>query len=279
MKKILCLILMIFTFLIFNDNLEYLKIQEQTNDNNKTKLSNVVNSLGNYYDKEVLDFEPVYNKYNLATTLKPGDIIFEWAGGAGVTHHIAVVESIQYSTIYKVHYVRVIEAVSTGVHYGILDDYRFDEKIDTVLRYENLTNDQWNLIKYFLEQQLGKTYLINPEINGNINQEVWYCSQLCWAAYKYSGITLTGVNSIPLPIDFKESPALSTIELSSHSHSYVSYNYNYTQHYKKCDYCSSGYHENHLFINGISNKRCAVCNYTINNDGSIILKKFNKYDI
>lgn len=118
----------------------------------EVKSSNKL-GLEKYSNVSKLNFMPVYNKYNLCKEIKKGDIIFEAAGGAGITHHIAVVEDVVYSNEYDVKYIKIIEAIKPNVCYGIIDDYRFDAAGGKILRYKNgLTEDQIGKILYFLHK-------------------------------------------------------------------------------------------------------------------------------
>ncbi|MBR6364571.1 MAG: hypothetical protein IKS10_00520 [Lachnospiraceae bacterium] len=143
-----------------------------------------------------------YDRYKLLKTVKVGDIVYEAAGFYGLTGHIAAVHKIivhpiyiyhgeSFAGSYTVRQIQVIEAVSEGVCYGILDDTRCDDMRVSVLRSNELTSSKWSLIRLFLEKQLGKPY--NFDLGrkcGSINRPYWYCSELVWAAFYFAGIDI-----------------------------------------------------------------------------------------
>ncbi len=143
-----------------------------------------------------------YNRYKLVQRLKVGDIVYEAEGFHGLTGHIAVVHKFivhskyiyhgdSYAGSYSVTQIQVIEAISEGVCFGLLDDVRCDEMKVTILRTSQLTESKWKKSRDFLEKQLGKPY--NFELGrkvGSINRPYWYCSELAWAAFYYVGIDI-----------------------------------------------------------------------------------------
>lgn len=131
--------------------------------------------------------EATYKKYKLTKTLQQGDIIYEANGGGRVTGHIAIVEGI-YKDNGK-EYVRIIEAVQSGVKRGILDDKRYDEKRAYVYRV-NTSNANKIAAVAFCKSQLGKNYKLDLRKDTSKNEPDWYCSELVWAAYKSVGVDL-----------------------------------------------------------------------------------------
>lgn len=145
-----------------------------------------------------------YNKYGLKARVKVGDIVYEAAGGWGLTGHIAVIHSIQTNYIYgegRVEsWINVIEAIDKGVCYGLLDDKRCDDKGVTILRVSNLSSDGWNKVRKFLEAQLDKPYsLVVGRRNSSISSKSWYCSELAWAAFKYAGYEIERSETLQQP--------------------------------------------------------------------------------
>ena len=141
-----------------------------------------------------------YDRYLLLRCVENGDIIYESEGGGGLTGHIAVVHKFITHTIYNysttgprvVTEIQLIEAIDKGVCYGLLDDKRCDDKGVSILRSKQLTSAKWSSIRYFLEKQIGKDYLLVLfRKNTSINSKTWYCSELVWAAYMYAGIDIS----------------------------------------------------------------------------------------
>lgn len=133
-----------------------------------------------------------YSKYNLLSVVKKGDIIYEAAGGFGITGHIAIVEGI-YRRSANSQYVRLIEAISNdygGVVRSILDDTRADEKKVTILRVKGATSSKINSAVSFCVGELGSSYAIDFAKDTSSSEKDWYCSELVWAAYKNQGIDL-----------------------------------------------------------------------------------------
>ena len=146
-----------------------------------------------------------YSKYNLLSVVKKGDLLYEKRGGfAGVLGHIAIVEGVFWSVQYSQFYIRLVEAVSTGVCRGVFDENRLAVKGDIILRPKNATDKQINDAVAFAIQQLGKPYLPHPGQNASASAAHWYCSELAWAAYFNTGLDLdypnTAVEVLPLHI-------------------------------------------------------------------------------
>lgn len=163
-----------------------------------------------------------YDEYNLLSVVKAGDIVYEANGGFGITGHIAYVEGIycmpepgNYTNPKMYYNIRIIEAISEGVCYGILDDTRCDDKDVTILRYSSLTKNMRTKITYFIKQQIGKPYNLDlGQKDTSIDEEDWYCSELVWAGYKYIGIDIekSGISEPGVtPRDIKNSGCLVTV--------------------------------------------------------------------
>lgn len=129
-------------------------------------------------------------KYNLLTTVKKGDILYEKVGGFGITGHVAIVEGIFTDSKTKRKYVRIIEAIDKGVKRGILDDTRMKEKKVTVLRVKKAKASQINKAVNFCIKQLNKKYSLDFKHDTKSSEKDWYCSELVWAAYKNQGINI-----------------------------------------------------------------------------------------
>jgi len=156
-----------------------------------TTYSSSSSSSSWYYNTgSSLPQKPKYTKYGLTDKLKTGDIVYEAAGGFGITGHIAVVEGKYYNSTYSTYYIRLIEAISIGVCRGILDDQRMNEKQATIYRVSEATSAQRSSASYFMETQLGKPWGLNANKGYNSDRKAWYCSELAWAAYKRQGIDI-----------------------------------------------------------------------------------------
>ena len=69
-----------------------------------------------------------------------------------------------------------------------------------ILRVSNLSSDGWNKVKKFLEAQLGKTYsIVVGRRNSSISSKSWYCSELAWAAFKYTGYEIERSETLQQP--------------------------------------------------------------------------------
>lgn len=145
-----------------------------------------------------------YNKYNILSTVKKGDIIEETEGlVAQVTGHIAVVQGKYWDSTYGQYYIRTIEAGIHGVVYGVLDDTRYDDRGVSVYYVTSATSTQKNDAVTFCKNQIGKPYWLAIPVltrcNYSSSATNWYCSELVWAAYYNQGINLNG-SSIPMNI-------------------------------------------------------------------------------
>ena len=164
---------------------------------------------GKWYDNigdssPKLNHAASYDKYNILSTVKKGDIIEETEGlVAQVTGHIAIVQGKYWDSTYSQYYIRTIEAGINGVVYGVLDDERYDDRGVSVYYVTSATSTQKTDAVTFCKNQLGKPYwLAIPALtrcNYSSSATNWYCSELVWAAYYNQGINLNG-SSIPMNI-------------------------------------------------------------------------------
>lgn len=136
-------------------------------------------------------------KYNLVGKAIKGDIVYESAGGFNITGHTAMVAGTYYSSTYSQYYVRAIEAVASGVCYGILCDERFESQKSYLDRPKSgSASDMANAVN-FAVSQIGKPYDIELSTsNLSKTRPNWYCSLLVYAAYKNQGITLCNCAAI-----------------------------------------------------------------------------------
>ncbi len=132
-----------------------------------------------------------YDKYDMLNTVQVGDIIYENNGNMGITGHIAIVEEIKINPVTNEQYITVIEAVSnSGVVRNVIDDDRYDNSDDTVLRVKGATQEQKEGAVDFAVQCLDAGYKIDFAKDTSVNEKDWYCSELAWAAYKSQGIDI-----------------------------------------------------------------------------------------
>ena len=141
---------------------------------------------------------PNYDTYGLLDMgLRKGDIIYEGNGGNTFTGHTAMVDDIVTEThLIKgkkktFTYVRLIDAMTDGVVYSVLDDTRAEKQNSVVLRPKEVTAQQMRQAFSFVKSQLGKPYNLNiGNRNASRNRKDWYCSVLLWAAYKDIGLDI-----------------------------------------------------------------------------------------
>lgn len=126
-----------------------------------------------------------YSKYGMLDRLQKGDIVYEANGGFGFTAHTAVVEGKFYSSTYNQYYIRVIEAIQSGVCRGVLCDTRFSQQQGVVYRTYAAAVTVDNAMS-FVVSQIGKPYSINTTRGISASRANWYCSLLAFAAY-YNG--------------------------------------------------------------------------------------------
>jgi uncharacterized protein YycO len=173
---------------------------------------------GYYYDTGTsCPSQAKYSKYNLLSTVKKGDIIYEAAGFFYIAGHIAVVEGV-YSRPGGGQYIRVIEAIDSGVKRSILDDTRIDDRDGYVLRVKNATTTQKNNAVSFCVGEIGSSYSLDFAHDTSSSETDWYCSELAWAAYKNQGIDIetTGWLNEPgiTPRDIYRSNKVNTISIN-----------------------------------------------------------------
>lgn len=169
---------------------------ENTNDDYIGNYVTLSSSSGSnrawYYDVGTkLPQKPKYGKFNFSS-IWAGDILYEDAGFGGLTVHIAIIEGNFYDTGYNVDYWRIIESVMPGgVCRGVLDDDRFVDRKGHLLYVPSSTPANREMALYFVKQQLGKPYALQPFTKPtSINHPRWQCSTLVWAGYMYAGIDI-----------------------------------------------------------------------------------------
>ena len=139
-----------------------------------------------------------YSSSDLLTFVKPGDLIYEAQGAAGITGHSAIVEGIFFDATYNQYYIRIIEAIPTGVKRGLMTPTRFVEKEVSIFRLTNASSTQINAAISFFINQLGKPYAISTTKNASPDNPNWYCSELLWASYYWQGIYLDDNDNTPV---------------------------------------------------------------------------------
>lgn len=135
-----------------------------------------------------------YSTYNLLSTVKKGDIIYETTGDlAPIAGHASIVEGVFWSSTYNQFYIRVIESIGAGVRRGVFDEQRLTDKSGTILRVSSATEEQRDRAVSFCIGQLGKDYSLHTPKHSSPSSSSWYCSELVWAAYKNQGIELHNI--------------------------------------------------------------------------------------
>lgn len=185
------------TVTVTNDELaEYSNLDKTS----RTVSGSSIDDKWYYNTGESLPRRPDYTRYNLLNSVEMGDIIYEKNGFGGLTGHIAIVEGIQYDSSKNMKYVRIVEAIKSGVCRSVLDDDRVDWKDAYVYRVKDSSFDQQMAAVNFCIGQIGKKYKLDLTNRGiDENQKSWYCSRLVWAAYKNQGIDIETTGSINEP--------------------------------------------------------------------------------
>lgn len=145
---------------------------------------------------------PYYSdSFNYKNLIMNGDIVYETITAFNNIGHTGIISNINKERSGNCFYVETIEAVDTCVQFAYLDDDRIIRYGIKILRV-NTGFDISNVL-YFLNQQIGKEYLLVPlRANTSINSLSWYCSELIFAAYYYDGVDLRyidGVINSPVP--------------------------------------------------------------------------------
>lgn len=136
--------------------------------------------------------EPDYDGYDTQTfdysTLQVGDIVHESETAFFDTGHTAIISDTAHNSDYG-KYIQTIEAVGSGVSYGMLDDNRMVNFGVMIIRVVGATESQRQSAVSFMRGQIGKPYSLNPiRLNKSYSSEEWYCSELVYAAYNSVGI-------------------------------------------------------------------------------------------
>lgn len=154
---------------------------------------------GIWYDvDDGLRVTPRYGSFDFSQVVR-GDILYEDKGFEGLTGHIALVDRWAYDMYTNSTYLRVIESVDVGVHFGVLDDDRFVARQGMLLRVIGATESQREGAFEFCNAQLGKKWSLQLTKPTDINHPRWQCSTMVWAAYQYVGINVeqTGLGGGP----------------------------------------------------------------------------------
>ncbi|MDR2545392.1 MAG: hypothetical protein LBD03_07650 [Methanobrevibacter sp.] len=150
------------------------------------------------------DGKPNYKKYDLLSTLKEGDVVYDPTGFDSLTGHTLIVEGKFKDPVSGEEYIRGIEAsgyvsesgVVCKVFRSIIDDSRVDDKSLEFYRLSNgLDKMQRDTVLNFLTKQLGKPYTFNyfyvlSPFPYDVNTREWYCSLFVWAAYRNIGMDI-----------------------------------------------------------------------------------------
>lgn len=142
-----------------------------------------------YYDSGNLEY------YNL---LNEGDIIYETSGSSSgvLVGHTSMIYDLSRSSYYG-NIIISIDALNGNttdekrVQFCFLDDNRMVDFGVVILRPVGTSSTAIINAKYFTYAQLAKPYSFTlNRANTSINSTEWYCSELVWAAYLYTGINI-----------------------------------------------------------------------------------------
>ena len=220
--------------------------------------------------KPIITYEIEYGDSNLLKYLKPGDIVYERNNAffiADWVKHIAIVIDVFQGDENNPAYVLMIEAMPSyngndyGVVYSLMTPTRFIEKQVSIMRVKNATDEQIQGAIEFAKLQVEQDdiWFLKPWKETDWENNVWYCSELVWAAYYHQGIFLEPHdNSAVLPEEIYESDAVSTImqynlitNFSEKTDSYHTYS---------CD--GDTYTEEHDYEDyGTCHEKCRACEY------------------
>ena len=172
-----------------------------------------------YYDTGTsLPRAASYSANNLLSVVKKGDILYETKGEfAPLVGHCALIEGVFWSVAQNQFYIRVVEAIQTGVVRSVFETERLEHKGDIILRVPSATHQQKHAAVDFAISQLGASYVIDLQHDTSANESDWYCSELVWAAYKRQGIDLETSDTTAgiVPKEIYVSTLTSTISVSS----------------------------------------------------------------
>ncbi len=193
----------------------YLSLQS---NKNRGITSRVLGVYKWYYNTGLsLPKVPKYDKYNLLSQVKTGDIVFESNAFYGITAHVGIVEGKFYDAHLKKYYIRVIEAIPKGVVRSVLDDERVDDKEVIILRPKTSEIIMKAAVD-FCGLQVGKSYSLDFQKNTSENEKNWYCSELVWASYIKNGLNLESEKPINepgiTPRDIKNSSKVFRVDIS-----------------------------------------------------------------
>ena len=145
---------------------------------------------------------PIYRNFFNYNSLVLIDIIDETNTILNDMGHTACITNLnatmKYSNGTTASFVQTIEAVDgPGVSYGFLDDERICHYGVNIYRLRispYLGNSYREQVVYFLKEQLGKSFELNPvalgQTNLGITKSKWYCTQLVEGAYRYAGLEI-----------------------------------------------------------------------------------------
>ena len=133
---------------------------------------------------------PDYDNYNILQLAQRGDVIYDDEGSGGIYGHTAIVEGICYSVEFERYYLRLIESVTAGVCYGLLDDHRVNTRGSSLYKIYTATPSKKDAAVEFCESQLGDGWMYDFSHNYSADKIFWMCSQLVWAGYMNQDIDI-----------------------------------------------------------------------------------------
>lgn len=169
---------------------------------------------GGISDPNGSNFDPYYTPTNAIkrtikyassaayNNLQNGDIVTETSTKFSNMGHSAILYDCNKHASGNLEgrstYIQTIEAVGDGVQFGFLDDDRMVSFGVVIIRPKNAySSDVYDALN-FCYDQLGKPYYL-PLENGTAQtsrySQHWYCSELVYAAYEDTGVTIAYASS------------------------------------------------------------------------------------
>lgn len=146
---------------------------------------------------------PSYGKFNFSDDFDNGDIIVETKTKLmkNIGHSAYIYEPFKpyiRKDGKKDYYIQTIEAVTSGVIYGFLDDDRMIDFGVQIVTPTNKKQADMKKVNYFIRKQADENKPYDFPLTGGISTSIdannWYCSEIIYAAYRYGGLNLGSPN-------------------------------------------------------------------------------------
>ena len=224
------------------------------------------------YD-EIDYYNPIYDRSELLTYLKPGDIVYEGNGQflGDLFGHIAMVIGIVHDSVNNQDFVLMIEAYLEGVCYSVMTPERFLQKDVVIIRLNDVTDSQIQGAIDWAKGHLGDKWNILEIISGkeyDEEKEIWYCSEFIWAAYYSQGVYIDVDDNLPQggSIVYPDEILMIPDAITVMHHEYTPNREIYDDIYHSYSYGENIYLEEHDYVyESINNQTHSVscfCGYT-----------------